>query len=144
MACVLDSFTRKVVGWSISKFLDTELPLTALNNALQERCPAPGLLHHSDQGVQYASRVYVDRKRSAGITPSMSRKGNPYDNATMESFDKTRKTEEVDLQEDVALANARQHIEFFIADLYNCCRLHSSLGYISPAEFAARSTDAQM
>lgn len=86
LACVLDSFTREVVGWSMSRFLDADLPLAALNNALAARCPAPGLLHHSDQGVQYASRVYVDRLRSASITPSMSRTGNPYDNAKMESF----------------------------------------------------------
>ena len=143
LACVLDGFTREVVGWSMSKFLDADLPLAALNNALAARCPAPGLLHHSDQGVQYASRVYVDRLRSAGITPSMSRTGNPYDNAKMESFYKTLKTEEVDLQEYVDLDDARRHIEFFIADLYNCRRLHSSLGYLPPAEFAAQYTAAQ-
>ena len=144
LACVLDSFTREVVGWSMSKFLDADLPLTALDNALRARCPAPGLLHHSDQGVQYASRVYVDRLRSAGITPSMSRTGNPYDNAKMESFYKTLKTEEINLQEYVDLDDARRHIGSFIADLYNCRRLHSSLGYLPPAEFAARYTAAQM
>lgn len=144
LACVLDGFTREVVGWSMSKFLDANLPLAALNNALAARCPAPGLLHHSDQGVQYASRAYLDCLRSAGITPSMSRTGNPYDNAKMESFYKTLKTEEVDLQEYVDLDDARRHIEFFIADLYNCRRLHSSLGYVPPAEFAARYTAAQM
>lgn len=144
LACVLDSFTREVVGWSMSRFLDAELALTALNNALTARCPAPGLLHHSDQGVQYASRVYVDRMRSAGMTPSMSRRGNPYDNAKMESFYKTLKTEEVDLQEYVDLDDAWQHIEFFIANVYNRRRLHSSLGYVPPTEFAARYTAAQM
>ena len=140
---MLDGFTREVVGWSISKFLDADLPLAALNNALRAHCPAPGLLHHSDQGVQYASRVYVDRLRSAGITPSMSRTGNPYDNAVVESFYKTLKTEEVDLQEYADLDDARRHIEFFIADLYNRRRLHSSLGYVPPAEFAARYTAPQ-
>ncbi|MFD1732967.1 IS3 family transposase [Deinococcus malanensis] len=144
LACVLDSFTREVVGWSLSKFLDAELPLAALNNALSARCPAPGLLHHSDQGVQYASRVYVNRLRAVGITPSMSRKGNPYDNARMESFYKTLKTEEVNLQEYADLDDARQHIDSFIADLYNTRRLHSSLGYVPPAEFAARYTATQM
>lgn len=144
LACVLDGFTREVVGWSMSRFLDADLTLAALDNALAARCPAPGLLHHSDQGVQYASRVYVDRLRSAGITPSMSRTGNPYDNAKMESFYKTLKAEEVDLQEYVDLDDARRHIEFFIADLYNRRRLHSSLGYVPPAEFAARYTAAQM
>jgi len=94
---VLDSFTREIVGWSMSRFLDADLPLVALNNALQARCPAPGLLHHSDQGVQYASRIYVNPLRSAGIIPSMSRTGNPYDNASMESFYKTLKAEEVPL-----------------------------------------------
>lgn len=143
LACVLDSFTREVVGWSISKFLDAELPLAALNQALATRRPAPGLLHHSDQGVQYASRVYIDRLRSAGIVPSMSRTGNPYDNAKMESFYKTLKSEEVDLQAYVDLDDARRHIGFFIADLYNRRRLHSSLGYVSPAEFAARYTATQ-
>lgn len=144
LACVLDGFTREVVGWSMSRFLDADLPLAALNNALAARCPAPGLLHHSDQGVQYASRVYVDRLRSARITPSMSRTGNPYDNAKMESFYKTLKTEEVDLQEYVDLDDARWHIDVFIADLYNRRRLHSSLGYVPPAEFAAQYTAAQM
>lgn len=143
LACVLDGFTREVVGWSMSRFLDADLPLAALNNALAARCPAPGLLHHSDQGVQYASRVYVDRLRSAGITPSMSRTGNPYDNAKMESFYKTLKTEEVDLQEYADLDDARRHIDVFIADLYNRRRLHSSLGYVPPAEFAARYTAPQ-
>jgi len=144
LACVLDGFTREIVGWSMSRFLDADLPVAALDNALHARCPAPGLLHHSDQGVQYASRVYVDRLRSARITPSMSRTGNPYDNAKMESFYKTLKTEEVDLQEYVDLDDARRHVEFFIEDLYNRRRLHSSLGYVPPAEFAARYTVPQM
>ena len=141
--CVPDSFTREVVGWSMSRFLDAALPLAALDNARSARCPAPGLLHHSDQGVHYTSRVYVDRQRSAGITPSMSRTGNPYDNARMESFYNTLKTEEVDRQEYVDLDDAQQHIGIFIADLYHCQRLHSSLGYVPPAEFAARYTAAQ-
>lgn len=143
LACVLDSFTREIVGWSLSRFLDAELPLAALNNALSARCPAPGLLHHSDQGVQYASRVYVNRLRAVGITPSMSRTGNPYDNAKMESFYKTLKAEEVNLQEYVDLDDARQHIDSFIEDLYNTRRLHSSLGYVPPAEFAAQYTAPQ-
>ena len=140
LACVLDSFTREVVGWSISKFLNAKLPLAALNQALATRRPAHGLLHHSDQGGQYASRVYVDRLRSAGIMPSLSRTGNPYDNAKMESFYKTLKTGEVDLQAYVDLDDARRHIGFLIADLYNHRRLHSSLGDVPAAEFAARST----
>lgn len=138
LACVLDSFTREVVGWSLSRFMDAALPLAALENALAAHCPAAGLVHHSDQGVQYASRVYVDRLRSMGMTPSMSRKGNPYDNARMESFYKTLKTEEVNLQDYLDLDDARQHLDHFIGELYNRERLHSSLGYVPPTEFAAR------
>ena len=138
LACVLDSFTREIVGWSVSKFIDAALPLTALNNALTARRPSPGLLHHSDQGVQYASRVYIERLRTAGITPSISRKGNPYDNARIESFYKTLKTEEVDLQDYLDLEDARQNLDRFIGECYNRERLHSSLGYVPPAEFAAR------
>ncbi|WP_188974361.1 IS3 family transposase, partial [Deinococcus aerolatus] len=138
LVCVLDSFTREVVGWSLSRFMDAALPLTALDNALAARCPAAGLVHHSDQGVQYASRAYVDRLRSMGMTPSMSRKGNPYDNARMESFYKTLKTEEVNLQDYLNLDDARQHLNRFIGELYNRERLHSSLGYVPPTEFAAR------
>ena len=133
----MDSFTRKIVGWSLSRFMDAALPLAALNNALAARCPAAGLLHHSDQGVQYASRVYVDRLRSMGVTLSMSKKGNPYDNARMENFYKTLKNEEVDLQEYLDLDDAQQQIDRFIGELYNQERLHSSLGYVPPAEFAA-------
>lgn len=138
LACVLDSFTREVVGWSISRFMDATLPLAALNNALTARCPASGLLHRSDQGVQYASRMYVDRLRSMGVIPSMSRKSNLYDNARMESFYKILKSEEVDLQDYLGPDDAQQHLDRFIGDLYNRERLHSSLGYVPPTEFAAR------
>lgn len=138
LACVLDSFTREVVGWSLSRFMDAALPLAALDNALKARRPVAGLVHHSDQGAQYASRMYVDRLRSMGMTPSMSRKGNPYDNARMESFYKTLKTEEVNLQDYLDLDDARQHLDHFIGELYNRERLHSSLGYVPPTEFAAR------
>ncbi|UQN04899.1 IS3 family transposase [Deinococcus sp. QL22] len=136
LACVLDSFTREIVGWAMSRCIDAALAVKALNNALGARCPAPGLLHHSDQGSQYASRVYVDRLREAGLIPSMSRKGNPYDNARMESFYKTLKTEEVDLQDYLDFDDAQRHINHFIGQLYNQERLHSSLGYVPPAEFA--------
>ncbi|MFB9995512.1 IS3 family transposase [Deinococcus oregonensis] len=138
LACVLDSFTREIVGWAMSKCIDAALAVRALNNALGARCPAPGLLHHSDQGSQYASRVYVDRLREAGLIPSMSRKGNPYDNARMESFYKTLKTEEVDLQDYLDFDDAQRHINHFIGQLYNQERLHSSLGYVPPAEFATQ------
>ncbi|GGK36791.1 transposase [Deinococcus malanensis] len=85
LACVLDSFTPEIVGWAMSNMMDVALPLTALDNALTARCPPPGLLHHSDQGSQYASRCYIDRLRAMGIRPSMSWSGNPYDNARMET-----------------------------------------------------------
>ncbi|GGR31881.1 hypothetical protein GCM10008957_48170 [Deinococcus ruber] len=143
LACVLDSFTREVVGWSMSRFMDAALPLAALNNALAARCPAAGLLHHSDQGAHDASQVYVDRLRSMGVTPRMSRKGTPYDNARMESFYKTLKSEEVDLQDDLDLDDAQHHLDRFIGEWYNRERLHSKLGYVPPAEFAARSHSAQ-
>ena len=138
LACLLDSFTREIVGWSLSKFMDADLPLAALNNALAARRPAPGLLHHSDRGSQYASRVYLEQLQAAGITPSMSRKGNPYDNACIESFYKTLKTEEVNVQDYLDLEDARQNLDRFIGECYNRERLHSSLGYVPPAEFAAR------
>lgn len=150
LACVLDSFTREIVGWSLSKFIDAELSLAALNNALAARRPTPGLLHHSDQragpggavlpktGVHYASRVYVGRLRVAGITPSMSGNGNPYDNARMQSFYKTLKTDEVDVQDYLDVEDARQNLHRFIGECYNRERLLSSLGYVPPAEFAAR------
>lgn len=127
----------------MSNFLDATLPLAALDNARPARCPAPGLFHHSDQGVQYASRFYVERLRSAGITSSMFRTESPYDNAKMESPYKNLKNEEVDWQEYVDLDDARLHIGCFIADLYNHRRLHSSRGYVPPVEFAARYTAAQ-
>lgn len=122
----------------MSRCIDAALAVKALNNALAARCPAPSLLHHYDQGSGYASRVYVDLLRKAGLIPSMSRKGNPYDNARRESFYKTLKTEEVDLQDYLDFDDAQRHIRHFIGQLYNRKCLHSSLGDVPPAEFATR------
>ena len=138
VACLLDGFTREVVGWAVSKYIDTALALEALRAALKARLPTAGLIHHSDQGVQYCSAAYIECLGQAGVVPSMSRKGNPYDNAKMESFYKTLKYEEVNLQDYEDLAEAKREIGSFIEDQYNNKRLHSSLGYIPPAEFAAR------
>jgi putative transposase len=135
MAVVLDAFSRRVVGWELSRTLEAELTLTALHRALDERHPAPGLVHHSDRGTQYACDDYTDLLKQYGITISMSRKGNPYDNAACESFMKTLKYEEVYRQEYRSLAEARASIERFLEEVYNTKRLHSALGYLPPAEF---------
>lgn len=134
-AVILDLFSRRVVGWAVGPSLDTELPLAALDQALADRRPAPGLVHHSDQGTQYASHKYVSRLRENGVEISMSRKGNPYDNAFAESFMKTLKTEEVDCNEYETLAEAQSEIGGFIEAVYNRKRLHSALKYVSPVEF---------
>jgi len=145
-AVILDLFSRRVVGWAVGPGLETELPLAALKQALSERRPKPGLIHHSDQGTQYASNKYVDELRQNEVKISMSRKGNPYDNAFAESFMKTLKGEEVDCNEYATLAEAQAEIGSFIETVYNRKRLHSALGYVPPAEFeeafAARETAA--
>ncbi len=113
----------------------TKRPLAALEQALEGREPEAGLIHHSDQGRQYASRKYVDKLTAKGVKISMSRRGNPYDNAFVESFMKTLKAEEVDCNEYATLAQAQAEIGGFIERIYNRKRLHSSLGYVPPAEF---------
>ncbi len=137
VAVILDLFSRKVIGWALSGSLQAQLALNALGNALHTRPVRPGLVHHSDRGVQYASEEYVSLLRKHGIQISMSRKGNPYDNATVESFMKTLKTEEVYLNEYDNEIDARMNIGAFIETMYNHKRLHSSLGYCSPDEFEA-------
>jgi transposase InsO family protein len=138
LAVVLDAFSRRVVGWNVDRSLETELALGALGQALEQRRPTPGLVHHSDRGVQYASHAYTDLLKQHQVIISMSRKGNPYDNAYAESFMKTLKHEEVHRYEYRDLEEVRQRIEQFIEAVYNHKRLHSALGYFSPVQFEAQ------
>lgn len=135
LAVILDAFSRRVVGWALDRTLEAALVVTALRRALADRQPLPGLVHHSDRGVQYACSDYTGMLTAHGITISMSRKGNPYDNAACESFMKTLKYEEVYRQEYRDLAEARAAISHFLVRTYNHKRLHSALGYRPPAEF---------
>jgi transposase InsO family protein len=135
LAVILDACSRRVIGWALGRTLDDELTLAALHRALQQRQPAPGLVHHSDRGVQYASCDYTALLQSRGITISMSRKGNPYDNAIAESFMKTLKYEEVYRDDYQDLLQARSSIQRFLEQVYNEKRLHSALGYLPPIEF---------
>lgn len=137
LACLLDAYSRRCVGWKLSRQMDTQLTLDALALALAQRHPALGLIHHSDRGVQYASLSYIERLEQAGIQVSMSAKGNPYDNAKAESFFKTLKREEVYLNDYQTVAEVEAQLSHFIEDVYNVKRLHSSLGYLPPAEFEA-------
>jgi putative transposase len=135
LAVILDSFSRKVVGYALSKSLDTELTLSALKRALAQRTPPPGCIHHSDQGVQYAAHDYVKELKKHGCKISMARTGNPYENAKAESFFKTLKHEEVYLWDYRTLDDVVKRVPYFIEEVYNKKRLHSSLGYVPPAEF---------
>jgi putative transposase len=135
LAVILDAFSRRVIGWALNRALEASLATQALDMALEERRPAAGLVHHSDQGVQYASVDYTSLLRQHGAVISMSRRGVPYDNAACESFIKTLKYEEVYRQEYRDLTDARRSIERFIERIYNSKRLHSALGYRPPAEF---------
>jgi transposase InsO family protein len=137
LAALIDAFSRFCVGWHLSQEIDTRLTLAALEMAVERRQPGTGLIHHSDRGVQYASTAYVRRLEEAGMLPSMSAKGNPYDNAKAESFFKSLKREEVYLKEYQNFAEAQQNIGAFIEAVYNQKRLHSSLNYQTPAEFEA-------
>jgi putative transposase len=138
LAVILDLFARRAVGQALSRNIDTALCLEALRRAIALRTPPPGIIHHSDRGVQYASHDYVDTLLQHGFRISMSRKGNPYDNATAESFFKTLKSEEVYLWEYRTMDDVQNRLPFFIEEVYNRKRLHSSLGYQPPVEFEER------
>jgi len=135
LACVLDAWSRRGVGWQLSKAIATTVTLAALDQALTTRQPAPGLIHHSDRGVQYASSAYIARLTDAGAQVSMSAAGNPSDNAKAERFFKTLKREEVSLNHDQTFDDAKENLGRFIGDVSNAKRLHSSLGYLPPIEF---------
>lgn len=137
LAVVLDGFSRKVIGWALDRTLTTRLPLLALQRAIALRQPAPGLVHHSDRGIQYASSQYTALLDIHGILPSMSRPGNPYDNAFCESFIKTLKREEIYANKYQYIDELNAHLEEFIEHYYNRLRLHSALGYKTPEEFEA-------
>lgn len=137
LASILDIFTRKCIGWNMSRNMKTDLVIEALDMAIDMRWNSniKGLIHHSDRGVQYTSNEYTDRLKGMNIQISMSRKGNPYDNAYAESFFKTLKVEEVYLNEYSDINDAWDNIQRFIEDIYNKKRLHSALGYMSPIDF---------
>jgi len=135
LAVVLDAFSRRVIGWALDRHLEDDLTIAALEMAFRRRTPPQGLTHHSDRGAQYASNDYTGLLKKHGVRISMSRSGNPYDNATCESFMKTLKYEEVYRQEYRDLADARTCIERFLEKVYNGKRLHSALGYRPPVEF---------
>ena len=135
LAVILDGFSRKVVGWALDNTLASRLPLGALHHAITVRRPPPGVVHHSDRGVQYASGAYVQLLRQHQMIPSMSRPANPYDNASCESFLNTLKREEIYATTYRDLGHLRTNMGAFIDQYYNRCRLHSALGYRSPEEF---------
>jgi putative transposase len=135
LAVILDAYSRRCIGWGLGRCMQSSLAVEALSMALYTRKIEPGLVHHSDRGVQYASNEYTDLLKEQGILISMSRRGNPYDNAKAESFMKTLKMEEVYLYDYEDLAEARSRIGYFLEDVYNQKRLHSALGYVPPAEF---------
>ena len=142
LAVILDAFSRKVVGWALDRTLANRLTIAALEQAIAQRRPRPGLVHHSDRGLQYARGEYVAVLEKFGMVPSMSRPANPYDNASCESFIKTLKREEIYANKYDNLEHLRGNIEEFIEQYYNRQRLHSALGYRSPEEFERQSESA--
>jgi putative transposase len=142
LAVVLDAFSRKVVGWALGRTLAARMPIAALEQAVAERQPPPGLVHHSDRGVQYACGDYAQVVQQHQMIPSMSRPANPYDNASCESFMKTLKREEIYANDYRDLEHLFANIEAFIERYYNRLRLHSALGYRSPEEFEREASSA--
>ena len=141
LAAILDVYSRKVIGWAISTGLDRTLTLAALNMAITKRNPKPGVIHHSDRGVQYLCKEYVALLRKYGFHISCSRKGNPYDNAFAESFFKTLKSNEVDLQTYRDIWDVLDRVPEFLEDIYNERRVHSKLDYVSPNEFEEKNEE---
>jgi len=143
LAVILDGFSRKVVGWSLDRTLGSRLASAALEQAMATRQPPPGVVHHSDRGVQYASGDYIAILAQHQMIPSMSRPANPYDNASCESFIKTLKREEIYANPYENLEHLRANIEIFIEQYYNQQRLHSALGYRSPEEFEQQAQHSE-
>ena len=137
LAVILDAYSRRVIGWALERTMEDDLTVAALRMALSRRVVQPGLVHHSDRGSPYASHEYTDLLKAHAIDISMSRKGNPWDNASCESFMKTLKYEEVLRNDYRDLVEARASIAEFLEKVYNQKRLHSALGYVPPAEFEA-------
>jgi putative transposase len=142
LAVVLDRWSRKVIGWRLSRSLQSTVAVEALEQALQARQPPAGLVHHSDRGIQYASETYTRILDAHGIVPSMSRAGNPWDNAACESFMKTLKAEQIDAQRYATLEELEPDLAAFLDGYYNRRRLHSSLGYRPPVEFEQQHASA--
>lgn len=140
LAVVIDRFSRKAIGWSLDCTLAARVAVAALEQAISRRQPPPGLVHHSDQGIQYACGDYVDILKAHHIVPSMSRPANPYDNAACESFMKTLKQEEIYCKDYRDFDDLSAYLEEFIGNYYNRLRLHSALGYRTPEEFERDAT----
>jgi len=138
LAVIMDLYSRKIIGWAISTSLKKDICIDALKMAIKGRIPPRGVIHHSDRGIQYASSEYVELLRAYGFIISMSSKGNPYDNAFLESLMKTLKYDEIHLKEYLTLTDVLENLPKFMEDVYNKKRLHSGIGYLPPEEFELR------